>query len=350
MAEEFINGYHVLGICNGRDPIEDIRFEEYQNSLGAGAYARVLVGRNTGEKTWRLSWPFLAGASAQASVHYRGAVLTPADYLWALYCDERNGASPFVIRSPRNGQNYFARFAQSNLTFQRLKTLLFSTGVELRQCYVDGVTVYDPEKLNGIYGRYIASQALPISYTWPSAIGSNDLAIQGEPAQVPNVQNGKTVLRLNEDALLDIPPPPDYVNRPSTTITVNDILIVMKVREDLFTGYQGILSASVDHAHLVGDPGTAKFVNLSLGNGFEYRINGVTRPQNDQAAPMNRFGVVHIHFDTGLPIQNLQFGVQQDIIDRKALVDLGEIWIFNGANPMNDLLELTQHLITDWDL
>jgi hypothetical protein len=344
MAEEFINGYHVFALCLGKDPFEDLAFEEFENSLGAGAYASVLVGRNTGEKSWRVSWPRIAGASGQANVEYRGAMLTPADYLWALYCDYKVEGKPFVVKSPRNGQYYLARFAQKGLSYQRMITMLFATGVELRQCYIDGVSVYDPTKLKGIYGNYVAANAIPYSYIWPSTVGTaNEFGIEGEIGQIPNVQNGKTIMRFNES------PEVNYVRMPSTTISLYDALFVVKFREDLFTGFQGLLSASTGLTLLVGNNGDNRFVNYNFGQGCQYRLNGVELPQNDQRAPMNRFAVVHIHFDQPIVVNNPQVGRQENL-ERYAKLDLGEFTLFTQANPMNDLLELTQHLITDWDL
>jgi len=344
-----VGGYHLFQYCLGAQPQESIRFEELETDLGSGFGSMVGFGINTGLRRWRVSFPILPGASAQASITYNGSTLTPADYLWALFCDSKVSGDPFVVQSPRNDQYYLCKFADHELDYTRFLTKIYATGLEFKQFRLPGVTVFDPTKY--ATGRIYDAEPLDVDYddgdpidaTWPDSSALNDDLSTGTTETFEtNEQNGLPVVRFNGTSSWFLG---------TQAFTFHEAFIVMKVREASWSNYGGVLTANANGiAMLVGDSGTTKFFDLSLGSDYEYRLNGVQYDADDQQAPMNEFGLVHIRHKTGLAVDFLQVGKDRAFAGRYGKIDVGYIFLPTTLKPASDAREFTEHLITYWDL
>lgn len=338
---ETISGYELFQLCAGKDPDETIGFAEYVSDLGEdGNSVSVLYGADTGRRSWKINFPVLPGAQAQASVTVGGVTMTPEAYLWDLFCRSKVSGLPFVIQSPRNDQYYLARFADRELTYTRMVTKLYSAGIGLKQVRIPGVTVFDPLSMAGLWGLFGPED----NFTVDQGPLGHDLVVTGNVTNGGTTQNGLATTRFNNGATNT-----GFLNTSEDPV-IKEAFFIMKMNEATFSNNAGILTAGTSVAALAGDTGKTTFYNLAFGSTYEYRKDGILYAETNQQAPMNAFGLVHIRFQTGWGLINLQIGKDRDFAGRFAEADMGQMLLFTTLQPMSDSLELAEHLQTKWNI
>lgn len=354
----YIEGYEVMPLCGKTS--ESIQFNEFEADLSDGYYHQAFYGADTGTKTWNLSFASLPGASASLDIDLDGTLTTKAAYLWDLFCRSKRTGQPFVIESKRNDQYYLARFADSQLSFERMLTKLFSTGVNFKQVRVSGVSVFDTSKLS-FWAHWNARDITGLAHnatinTWADSSGNNrdltsvtanmDTIIHNK--YLTNQQNTHPVVSLNNTGGVNTM----YV---SEALVVKQVIILMKMREAAFSSDSGIISASDagEAVLLLGDSAETKFFNIgfSASQNYKYEKNSVEYAESNQQAPMNAFGLVYLNFPEGVSISDLQIGKDRAAVNRDALMDVAELFITDDDGEILDseVRELAEHLGTVWN-
>ncbi len=117
-----------------------VAFRVLTADFGDGYTESSLVGSAGGTRTWALTYsalhmrPFGAGASSFVSQ-------SRAEYVSKFYCDRMAaGNEPFILLCPRENKRFLVAFVDTTLTFALVSNLLATTGVNLKQVRVSGVT------------------------------------------------------------------------------------------------------------------------------------------------------------------------------------------------------------------
>lgn len=332
--------FHLFqATCQIKEYGEGIGFSVFRNDLGDGFRTRTLYGASTGQRRFTLSMPTLQGGSAATLVGIDEAVVTQEQYVWDLYCEAQATGLPFVIRSPRNGQNYLVEFADERLTFQRALSKLYSTGLELVQVRLPGVSVFDVSLMPGSFAHF--DETSHGSGEWEDKESANVLAVTGDITFGAAQQAGKDIVRLNSSA---------NTGRfdASDPLGAADVVLVMKMREASFSNNAGILSDTGNGSSLLrGDSATGIFANLGF-TGDRYSLNGLETDTDEMTAPMNAWGVVHVRLPAGFSLDRI--GQDLAAAGTFAEMDLGELVAFQAHGPMSEIRELIEHLITKWNI
>lgn len=333
--------YHVLQIpCSIKEYTESIGFARLRNELSDGFRAQTLYGSNTGLRRFNLTMPTLQGGSLSSLVQgVNGEQVTKEEYIWGLYCENQVTGTPFVIESQRNNQYYLVEFVDQQLSYQRLLTKLYSTGVELSQVRIDNVSIFQPDLVTGLYG-YWDSNTDFVSNNWDGTDGTNTQTFvkTGDVIDVAAAQNGQQIKRFN-----------DTTNNGYVEITlvdteiIYDVIMAVKYREATFSNDAAVFSNAPDLAYISGDTGTTKFNNPGLDvNNFHYSLNGVEYAQDDMQAPMNVWGVCHFRNLAGWNVgDGMQIG--GDGVNF-AEMDLGDVCVLNKPS-MQTAREIIEHLV-----
>lgn len=346
MAETFVNNYHVFSLClpNGGEDI--LSFDVMRHNFPNGYQSSAMFGSSAGLRSWKL--PF-DGLPQFAPLHtFRGKDYNRVEYIRALFTHQVTTGTPFVIESPVNGQYYLAMFDEDSNSLSRKLTAVWNTNINLRQVRIEGVSVFDIDALPGIYGHYSAisydgdfNDNDPLDATnWAdSAPGNNFLGgIDGVTYQTDE-QNGLPVVRFNGTNGLF------YKNE---AVTIYEAFFVMKIDEATLSGYQGILTDSTAVSALVTNNTGTIALNQSF-NLYEYRKNSILFPQTASELPMNVFGLVHIRFQGGIPLNDVQIG-QNKSESHFLGGDIGEIVLCDQLLSETDSREVTEDLMKRWNL
>jgi hypothetical protein len=112
-------------------------------NYGDGYGDSAIVGSTAGTRLWSLTYsalfrqPFGAGASSFVSQ-------SRADYVFEFYVARMAaGNEPFVVYCPRARKRFLACFVDKKLTFTLVDYRLATSGLNLRQRRVSGVTTND---------------------------------------------------------------------------------------------------------------------------------------------------------------------------------------------------------------
>jgi hypothetical protein len=316
------------------EPTDVIQFDVLQNELSSGFRSSILIGSNTGRRSWQLSVPTLAGGTviAAALTSVTGATVSREDYLRTLYAYNRTTGIPFVYQENGDGQYYLVDFADEPLSMQKMKGVdIYSTTVELRQRRIHGVTVFNPARfaeagLN--LGMQYFNELRHVPHTgWKSNIGSalsaQTLTVSGSVNVGDNSQNGLPVVRFSGGK----------VTHPG--LPASDIFLAMKMRESTLSTSPTIVNTSTGAA-LSGTSGQTKFTTVKT---YEYRLDGTLYPSSNMVAPMNEWGVVHIHSD-------VEFSVTE--IGSAAVADIAEIIVFENLTSVAEGREIGEYLRIKW--
>lgn len=335
------------------EPSESITFNTLRNDLADGYSSQVLFGSNTGLRTWSLKLPTLAALTVMPNTvtSISGEAVSREQYVWDLYCESMITGEPFVYQSPRNGQYYLVEFADEALTYERARVKLYSTGITLRQVRRTGETVFNMAA-TATSDSVIMTWLKGADYNdgtsaWPAVQGGS-VAGTGDVDKETAVQNNLDIVRFS-DTTND-----GYVTNGTDGLVVNDAFLVMKMREATFSNNCGIFTGSAGSSQiLLGSSGTTKFANPSLSpTAYTYRKNGVEYAQADLQAPMNTWAVVHVRYTTGWTLSgsDFQFGKDRNTAGTFAEMDLGEVVVFSGLQPMTNVREITEALIVKWGI
>jgi len=359
------NTYHLFQLAEASfwEPEESIRFEELENNLGDGYFSQALYGANTGLRSWKLKLNSLAHTDVLPNTvtDVSGATVSREEYLWNLFCHTKVTGEPFVFRSPRNGQYYLVRFADKELSYQKMRVKIYSTGVELKQVRVVGDSVFSLPDIIPTLGElsYWLDDTGHDSPDWEntSDSGYSDALGTGDVIYAAATQNGHPIVRFNSVTTTG------YVE----TLDINfgtagwDMFLVAKAREGTFAATSCLLSQSGGTSPssdmplylLQGTSGTTKFANPPSPT-IEYRLNGTEYAYGNLQAPMNTFGVIHLR-STNIPatqlIARLQIGqFYTGYGSNPGKFDVGELVISAAILPdaaVNDVLE---YLTTKWGI
>ena len=343
------NTYHLFQLAEPSywEPEESIRFEELENDLGDGYFSQALYGANTGLRRWKLKLGSLAHTDVLPNTvtDVSGATVSREEYLWNLFCHTKVTGEPFVFTSPRDGQYHLVRFADKELSYQKMRVKIYSTGVELKQVRIPGESVFsldvtDITVFDEFARQYIGDTAFAIG-SWPIALASGgaSLTVTGDVTEVAAELNSHAIKRFNSSASTG------YIKQQIDGSTVREAFLVMKMREATFSNAAGVFADRAGGPDvLIGSSGTSKFANPSL-SGFTYKLNGLTYAQSDLQAPMNAWGVVHLRYETGWEFANgVQFGRDGTTGGTYALMDLAEIVLLTEIQPTTFGLDMTEYL------
>lgn len=350
-----IQGYHLFqlgltGQCAVKEYDEAIGVTKFRNELSDGYRSQVLFGSENGVRMFRLSMPTLTGGSlsSRTVTGPNGETLTYEDYIWSLYLENQITGTPFAIQSQRNNQYYLVDFVNEQLSYSRLLTKLYSTGVELKQVRALGVTVFDTGEVTGIRADWDGDTALSGGAWADDDNAFESLTVTGDVVDAASVVNGHTVKRFSNTTN------DGRLSNANGGQSVYDTFIVMKMREATFSNNAGIFTDTSSGTCLVGTSGGTKFQNPGFTN-FTYRKNGIAYASTDMQAPMNVWGVVHMHVveqapaEAGyIPINGLQFGKDRTVAGTFAEVDIARIILFTSLLPRYIQREITEHLIVKY--
>lgn len=342
--------YHLFQLAEASywEPEESIRFTELENDLGDGYSSQVLYGANTGLRSWKLKLPTLAHTDVLPNTvtDVSGATVSREEYLWNLFCYTKVTGEPFVFTSPRDGQYHLVRFADKDLSYQKMRVKIYSTGVELKQVRIPGESVFHLDvtalsAFGGINRQFQGDTAFSGgTVTWASVLlGSSGMVVTGDVTEVAAELNGHAIKRFNSSASTG------YVKQQIDGSTIKEAFVVMKMRESTFSNAAGVFAdRSGGDDVLIGMSGTSKFTNPSLTD-FTYKLNGLTYAQSDLQAPMNSWGVVHVRYATGwVFVGGIQFGRDGTTAGTYAKMDVAEIIVLQDLQPTTFGLDMTEYL------
>lgn len=257
-----------------------------------------------------------------------------------------------IFRIEFRGKYYHASFAEPEWAGEMHTIDLFSMdGVAVKMRRVRG-HAYDSD--GAVIQPYMMldSQDLidiegyadnDIAYQWTDNYTPERVASSfGSPTLQTNEINTYPVARFDG---VD-----DYLAYPAgETFTLYDIFIVVKVRSATFAADSGLVSSEVADL-LVGDSGTTKFTDLSITN-YEYRKNGTLFADNDQQAPMNAFGVIHLRFADGASFPTGVLNLASDTAGSVFCpVDIAAVRAYDTAVPSFAFPTITNFLMETYDL
>lgn len=346
-----LSQYHLFAIPTSvKDAEMGIAFSELENELGGGYYAQVLFGSENGERYWKLGLPTLTGTLDRTVTGINGETLSWEEYIWDLFCEQKVNGTPFAYQDLRSGNYYLVRFAQKELTFQRMLVKLYTTGLELKQWRISGETVYSPAELDYSIGAYDAADFPNDVIFWP-AVEQNSV-----PAPPP-VSVAQPVFTKSGDVISTTSGTLPIVRCSSTTndgvltsdgavVLVREAYLLMKMREATFSNTCGILTgdAAPNNAILVGQSGQTRFFDFGFGADYSYDLDGVSYAESNQQAPMNAWGIVHIRHVAGVTLTGVQLAADRDFAARFAEVDFAYIILSERLYPKSTQREIMEFL------
>lgn len=344
------NTYHLwqLPDASAPEPEDLIKFTTLDNDLADGYRSTALFGSNTGVREWKLQFPSLGHIDVLPNTvtDINGASVSREQYIRSLYVENKVTGEPFAYQDPNNGQYYLVDFVEDDLSMQRMKVKIFSTGLTLRQRRIPGVTVFDIANLGTLNG----ADAVVGWWEGETSFSSNDWnnsiladAVTRGTTDVIDVAanlNGLQIKRFSNTTNDGI------VQKSGSYYDIYEFFIVMKMREASFSNAAGIFTGrgASDAQPLIGSSGTTKFANPGL-TGYTYRKNGVEYAQTDLQAPMNEWGVIQVRCTTAWEFANgIQFGKNRTTAGTFAEMDVAEIILSNQLLPTNIGREITEYL------
>lgn len=323
------------------------KYSVLEAQFGDGRSDGVRVGDAGGTQSFRLSAGVLPDDAALGSL-ING--VPRFEYYYEFYkARMRAGNQAFAIT--HRGRKYHVKFETTDFSYEVFTADLFQAGIALRQARVQGIYytddgyAYDPTDVASLWGGWMPSGFVTISDLWNGEIGSRVLNMVDDVEELSADQNGLNVLALsqttNDGMLQNI----------AIGTTIYDVMMVMKMREATFSNNCGILTGDggSDPQCLLGSSGTTKFQDLSLGGTYSYRLNGTQYAANNQQAPMNEYGVVHIRYTTGWNLAGgFQFGKNRTTGSTFAEANFGEIWMSSTALTAAEYTDLQRYLTIKW--
>lgn len=342
---ETIGGYELFQLPCSKESVEAVAFAEYRSDLGNdGHVAQVAYGSDTGFRKFTLPYDPLPGGAHETSITIDSVPMTKATYIRDVFKRNKLTGVPIVIQSGESGQYYLVDFDESEQTLDKKLGSLYSTTVNfVRYRDEDGSNVFDMTKLNGVWGWWKADAGWNAGTgAWTDQIGGRILERTGtHVTQVTGVQNDLPVIRFNSGTA-------DSFLSADEAVTVYDLLMILKIRENTFSSNAGIFTSMADSVRLLtGDSGESFFADQGFSR-HEYRKNGIDYADNDQQAPMNRFGFIHCRSRDGVSFEQIQFGRNETDVGTYTLMDIGEILVMQSRQPLSDLREAGECMQDRW--
>lgn len=320
---------------------------------GYGAFALPL-GNSGGLHRWTLS----SGALPDDDAYQNLIEGVPRfQYYFDFFKDHTEGDEEIFMIEFR-GKYYHAAFAEPEISAGMETIDLFTMdGVEIMQRKVSGIAYNADGSIRFPWMDFDAADLVTVHgladggdiETWDDHY--RDVAEIGGtfiPGRFPTLQtnevNGYPIAQFDgSSSEMGIGFEP--------AVTLYDIFLVFKVRAATFANDCGIITDPVAGDDLLlGDSGTTKFTDLTLTN-YEYRKNGTLFADNNQQAPMNAYGVVHLRFDDGIDFdQAMTIGVGDAGAGTNAAVDLARIIGYDAALTARQYESLTDALMTKYGI
>jgi hypothetical protein len=349
MAEVLINNFHKFSLCLPQSGEDVLMFDVMRSNFPNGYQSSAMFGSSAGLRSWKM--PF-SDLPQFGTLHtFRGKDYNRTEYIRSLFAWQVTTGTPFVIESPVNGQYYLAMFDEDANSLSRKLTAVWTTSINLKQVRLEGVSVFDIDSMDGIWGHYHASgfagdfsdnESLDTATWLDTAPGANSLGVDGSVTFQTNEQNGLPVVRMagTDSRLIRL-----------ETVTIYEAYFVMKVAGATLSAFQGILSDAATVALLIAnDSGTiALNQNFNSFTLYEYRKNSILFTEANQQLPMNTFGVVHIRFQEGVAMTDIQIG-KQKATSQYFIGDFGEIVLCDQLLSETDSKELTEDLMKRWNI
>lgn len=348
---ETVSGYELFQLPCSRESTETVSYAEFRNPIGPDGFrSQTLYGVDTGLKKFSIPYDPLPGNAHAATITVGGAAMNRATYIRDLFRRQKVSGAPFAIQSGENSQYYLVEFAESEQSLTKKLAALYATQINLVQVRLPDVSIFDMLKVPYVWGWYkgdYVDEGLGLALD-VSGNGRN-LNMTGNVVNTGATQAGKQTFKFNVGGTNN-----GYLNT-SLDPTIYEAFFAMKINEAAFSNYGGILTSDVASgsggaAALVGNAGSTRFYDLSLGSGLQYRKNGVLYTEADAQAPMNAWGVVHWRRDIGITLNNMQIGKDRADITRFAEMEIGEAVLLNGLNPLSYSFEISEHLQTSWQV
>lgn len=344
MPEE-VNGYELFQLPCSRESDETVGYAEYRNKMGEdGHYAQVLYGADTGLRRFSIPYDPLPGGTNDGTVTIAGVSMNKATYLRDLFRRTQVSGLPFVIQSGENSQYYLVNFAETEQTLKKKLAAMYSTQINLIQVRIPGVTVFDNSQISGILGWYKNAENVPgpFGLQWSDSGPLGNVFSGGNisTSGVLDVQNGLAAVSFDAGD-------EDWVGF-GPTGTIYEAFFVLRINEPTFSNFSGILTGETSVAALVGNNGDIRFNNQSIGPTYSYRKNGIEYAEDNQLAPMETFGLVHLRWQAGITMTSMQIGKDRAATDRYATMDVGEVLLLSTLQPLSYSLEIAEHLQTRW--
>lgn len=345
--------YELFALPCSKESTEMVGYAEYLNPTGPdGYFSQVLYGADTGLRRFSIPYDTLSGESARGTVTIDGVEMTRARYIRDLFQRQKVDGRPFRILSPETNNYYLARFDESEQSITKKLQASYATQVNLIQVRIPGVTVFDPGQMDGVLTWLDANQIagatdgdpLPAG-SWPDASDNGfDFSTGASTLWFEGIQNDLPVVRLDGAA--------SVLTSGAASAIISEVFIVMKMRENTFSNIAGILTDQNTLAILVGENGLTTFYDFSATFDYlTYRKNGIEYAQDNQQAPMNQFGLVHVRATTPITFASaIQIGKDRNIAARWADADIAEVIIFDELQPLSTSRELASHLMDKWDI
>lgn len=331
--------YHLFQLAEPSywEPEESIRFTELENDLGDGYSSQVLYGANTGLRSWKLKLPTLAHTDVLPNTvtDVSGATVSREEYLWNLFCHTKVTGEPFVFISPRDGQYHLVRFADKELSYQKMRVKIYSTGVELKQVRIPGEAIFSPITL------LADTAAFWLKDGSPSDQSGNGNGFDDFLDVITASYGGHTVARFNS-----VTSTGNYLALDLTAATFYDIFLVMKIRSGTFPATEIEVFGGSGGQILTGDVGATTFNDYSFAD-YEYRLNSTLYADSNQQAPMDNYGVVHLRFTAGKSIAAVMFGIDDP---SSAKMDIAEVLAFSTLQADSTVNQINEYLTTKWGI
>lgn len=326
------------------EPEFGIEFTTISNEMCLGYRSSSLLGLNTGVRTFRLTLPTISAYGTNYT-DPNGLSVPRHVYLRNLFKYNQTTGIPFAYQHPDTGQYYLVDFADSEISFGKVKgATIYNTNVTLKQRRINGETIFDLDRYV-FYAPPGMVHCRETGHSSPNWIntkdGTNGFVAGGTVTFGANPQNGLNTVRLNGSS--------GYLGSGGWVGNGYDIFIAMKVRSTTFPGNNGLIARGTSVDYIKGTSGGTKWQNPSL-SGFEYSLNGTSYAVTDMQAPMNTFGVCHFHSTDAAPIDLTSspiFG--RSISSSFGAYDIGEIAVaWGGPLTKADANEIVEHLMTKW--
>lgn len=338
--------YHLwqLPDLSAPEPSKTIQITTIKNELGDGYRTSLLTGSNTGVRSWKLSFPTLASSTigVPTATDSNGSVLSREQYVWSVYIENQITGTPFAYQDPDTNQYYLVDFMDEKLTYERMRVKLFSTGLEIRQRRMTGVSIFNPASM---FGSQPSSWFLSDTVT---DYGGSPVAFTLTGDVLTDSSTAFDVWRLNS-----ITNTGKLKQNGAGTFAIWDLFIVMKVDETVFGQTSGVFTGTTEQ-FLIGTSGQAYFTALGADiTNLEYRYNG-NMVTTALTAPMNRWGLVHCRYLAGKSITDPQIGQDRTVgTSTKAEIDVAEVIYFAGTEavakcPRHLIRELSEYLLTKY--
>jgi hypothetical protein len=350
MAEVLVNNYHKFSLCLPQSGEDVLMFDVMRSNFPNGYQSSAMFGSSAGLRSWKM--PF-SDLPQFGTLHtFRGKDYNRTEYIRSLFAWQVTTGTPFVIESPVNGQYYLAMFDEDANSLSRKLTAVWNTSINLKQVRLEGVSVFDIDAMDGIWGHYHANYYViqgfddndsVESVVWGDTSPQNNfLGTVGNITLQTNEQNGLPVVRMAGT---------NSIITRNEAVTIYEAYFVMKVAGATLSAFQGILSDAATVALLIAnDSGTiALNQNFNSFTFYEYRKNSILFTEANQQLPMNTFGVVHIRFQEGVAMTDIQIG-KQKATSQYFIGDFGEIVLCDQLLSETDSRELTEDLMKRWNI